>query len=311
MRASAWALVAALTLGAVAAGCGSGGGGVPAVSVRATPPTVDEILARPGPNIGLTPGTSDYAPGPIRLSFLMVDGAGRSIERPRARVWVARSSSEPPFARTIARLEPVGVPGVSEPAAGDVTRIYVAHFRVPSAGRYVVAAEPIGGRRIQGLLELVVRRRTAAPDVGERAIPSRTPTLASTGGNLRALTTADPPDVELVRYSVADSLAAHVPFVLVFATPRFCTSRTCGPVVDVVEAVRKRFAGRGIRFIHVEIYEGNDPGRGVNRFVKEWHLPTEPFTFLVGRDGRIEARFEGSVSVEELAAAVRERLLRR
>ena len=99
--------------------------------------------------------------------------------------------------------------------------------------------------------------------------------------------------------------------MLVFATPRFCTSRTCGPVVDVVQAVRRRFAGSGVRFIHVEIYEGNDPARGPNRFVREWHLPSEPFVFLVGRDGRIKARFEGSVSVEELAGAVRSRLLGR
>ena len=76
------------------------------------------------------------------------------------------------------------------------------------------------------------------------------------------MTTATPPDRSLLRYSVADSLAAHVPFVLVFATPKFCTSRTCGPVVDVVEAVQKRFAGRGIRFIHVEIYQDNNPAMG-------------------------------------------------
>jgi len=310
VRPSSEALLAALAAGVFAAGCGSAGGRSPASPSRAAPPTIEQILARPGADLPLTPGTSDYGPGPIRLSFLIVDGAGRTIERPRAHVWVARSASEAPFLHTVARLQPVGVPGVSEPAAGGVTKLYVAHFRVRRPGRYVAAAEPIGGRRVQGVLDLVVKPRTAAPGVGERAIPSRTPTIAGSGGNLRALTTADPPDVELLRYSVAGSIAAHAPFVLVFATPRFCTSRTCGPVVDVVEAVRRRFARSGVRFIHVEIYEGNDPSRGVNRFVKEWHLPTEPFVFLVGRDGRIKARFEGSVSVEELAAAVGKRLLR-
>jgi hypothetical protein len=107
---------------------------------------------------------------------------------------------------------------------------------------------------------------------------------------------------------VASSLRAHRPFVLVFATPRWCESQTCGPVVDVVDAARRRFAGRGISFIHVEIYRDNNPVRGYNQWVKEWHLPSEPFTFLVGRDGRIKARFEGSVSAGELAAAVRRTL---
>ena len=90
----------------------------------------------------------------------------------------------------------------------------------------------------------------------------------------------------------------------VFATPKFCESRTCGPVVDVVDAVRKRFAGKGVRFIHVEIYRGNDPQNGLNRWGREWPLPSEPWTFAVGRDGRIKAKFEGS-GVGELAAAVR------
>jgi hypothetical protein len=103
-------------------------------------------------------------------------------------------------------------------------------------------------------------------------------------------------------------MAAHKPFVLVFATPKFCTSRTCGPVVDVVDAVRKQAPVKGVRYIHVEVYKDNNPGLGYNRWFKEWHLPSEPWTFLVGEDGRIKARFEGSVSVNELAAAVRQYL---
>jgi hypothetical protein len=122
------------------------------------------------------------------------------------------------------------------------------------------------------------------------------------------LTTRIPPDRELLRYSVAGSLAAHAPFVVVFATPRFCSSRTCGPVVDVVDRVRQRFAGTSIRFIHVEIYEDNDPAKGENKWVGQWRLPTEPWTFLVGRDGRIKAKFEGSISVRELETAVRRSL---
>ncbi|MBA2475623.1 MAG: hypothetical protein H0V40_06685 [Actinobacteria bacterium] len=119
------------------------------------------------------------------------------------------------------------------------------------------------------------------------------------------MTTSTPPDRELLRHSVADTLAAHKPFVVAFATPKFCASRACGPTVDIVEAVRRSFARSGVRFIHVEIFEGNDPTRGVNRWVREWRLPTEPWVFVVGGDGRIAAKFEGSVSVRELSRAVR------
>ena len=60
----------------------------------------------------------------------------------------------------------------------------------------------------------------------------------------------------------------------------------------------RRFSRRDIRFIHVEIYKDNDPAKGFNRWVGQWHLPTEPWVFLVGRDGKIKSKFEGSVSVD-------------
>ena len=92
--------------------------------------------------------------------------------------------------------------------------------------------------------------------------------------------------------------------MVAFATPKYCTSRTCGPVVDVVSEVRRRQSDAGVRFIHVEIYEDNDPTKGQNPWVREWKLPSEPWVFLVGADGKIAARFEGTVSVRELDEAV-------
>jgi hypothetical protein len=267
------------------------------------------VLSRPGDDIALVPGTSDYARGAVRVVFLVIDSRGKSIEQPRARVWVARSLDDKPFAETTARLENVGVPGVSEAAAGDVTHVYVARLRIPHEGKHVLVAEPVGGRPIQGALDLDVAEEPKAPAVGAKAFPSRTPTIASTGGDLAALTTRTPPDAALLRDSVADSVADHAPFVVAFATPKFCTSRACGPVVDVVDHVRKRIGASPVRFIHVEIYEDNQPPE-LNRWVKEWKLPTEPWVFLVGRDGVIKARFEGSVSAVELEAAVRAKLLR-
>ena len=221
-------------------------------------------------------------------------------------MWIARGRDAVPFAEATAALEPVGVPGVAADR-GDVQNIYVAHLRVPKPGRYWVVARPVGGRPIGGIRDLAVKERTASPSVGAKAHPSRTPTLST--DPFYRLTTRRPPDLGLLRYSVASSLAAHRPFVLVFATPRFCESRTCGPVVDVVDAARRRFAGRGIRFIHVEIYRDNNPAKGENRWVREWRLPSEPWTFLVGADGRIKAKFEGSVSLGELAGAIRRFLL--
>lgn len=296
-----------LVAAAIAGGCGSSDSGADRGTTSVGPGTLEALWRQPGQDVGLINGTADFAPGDIRLSFLVVDREGRPIARPRARVWVAGGLRARPFEETEAVLEDIGVPGSSSPAAGDVTKLYVARFRLERPGTYWVLAEPVGGRPIQALGNVVVRERSASPAVGAKAPRSKTPTLR-TEPDVSKLTTSDPPDTELLRYSVAESLDAGVPFVVAFATPQFCASRTCGPVVDVVDRVRRETAGKEMRFIHVEVYEDNDPAKGVNRWMREWGLPSEPWVFVVGRDGRIAAKFEGSVSISELRAAVRREL---
>lgn len=268
--------------------------------------SLDAILKRPGPDVAVTAGASAFVPGDVRYPFLVIRNDAKPVERPAAAVWVAKSRSRAPFARTRARLEPIGVPGRSAPAFGGVTKLYVAHLHIPRPGRYWLVAQPEGAR-IQAVGIVDVSARSRSPAVGAKAPRSRTPTLATAPA--AQITTSTPPDLPLLRYSVAGSLAAHRPFVVTFATPRFCTSRTCGPVVDVIEAVRRRFERRGVRFIHVEVFNGNDPSRGYNRWMREWGLASEPWVFLVGADGRVKVKFEGSVSEAELAAAVRADLL--
>jgi hypothetical protein len=287
-----------LATAALSAGCGgsraSGSG------------SLDAILKQPGPMVGITAGASQFVPGEVRYPFLVIRNDARPVEQPAATVWVAKSRSQKPFQQITARLEPIGVPGRSAPAFGGVTRIYVAHLSIPSPGRYWLVAQPRGAP-IQGLGVIDVAARVSSTAVGAKAPRSQTPTLATAPAD--RITTSRPPDLPLLRYSVAGSLAAHRPFVVTFATPKFCTSRVCCPVVDVVEAVRRRLDRRGVRFIHVEVFTGNDPTRGYNRWMRQWGLASEPWAFLVGGDGRVKAKFEGSVSAAELAAAVRAKLL--
>ena len=295
-------LALALTACVLLAGCGGS-----STKAREDPPagTLEALWRAPGEDVAIVPGTADFAPGRVRLSFLVVDGQGRVVTRPTARVWLSRALGAKPFLETMARAEKIGVPGSDE---ADATEIFVTRLEIAKPGKYWVLAEPVGGRKIQAVGNVVVAKKTAAPDLGDRAIASKTPTIASTGGDFAALTTQKPPDRELLRSSIAEALAAKAPFVVTFATPQFCTTRTCGPVVDVVDTVRTRFSGRGIRFIHVEIFTDNDPTKGTNQWVAEWKLPSEPFTFLVGRDGLVKERFEGTVSVRELSAAVQSTL---
>jgi hypothetical protein len=299
-------LAALLSLFTLAACGGSDEGPTP--SNEGNRATLEDLWRAPGEDVGITPGTFDHGTGLVRFSFLVIRNNGQPVYRPKARFWISTDREAPPFARTSARLEPVGVPGGYEDDHG-VTHLYVAHVRVDRPGTYWVLAEPVGGRRVQALGNLQVEGDPDAPEIGAKAYPSRTPTLEGQA-DVSALTTRDPPDYDLLRHSVADSIAEHKPFVVTFATPKFCTSRTCGPVVDVVDAVRKRFADMDVRFIHVEVFEGNNPALGPNRWFQEWRLANEPWTFLVGRDGRIKERIAGSFSVAELTAAVRRHLVR-
>lgn len=269
--------------------------------------TLEDLWRAPGEDVAVIPGTENHEPGDVRVSFLVVDRRGAVVALPTARVWVSEGLDEAPFLETEAKLERIGVPGGDE---ADATHIYVASLRLPRPGSYWLLAEPVGGAEpVQALGNVVVSKSDSPPDVGDAAFASETPTLASAGGKASTITTRTPPDESLLEHSIAGSLAAKKPFVVTFATPKFCSSRTCGPVVDVVEEVQRRVGDEDVRFIHVEVFEANDPAKGLNRWMQEWNLPTEPWTFLVGADGRIVERFEGTVSVAELEAAVREKLV--
>jgi hypothetical protein len=267
------------------------------------------LAAKPGPDVAATMGSSDFSAGANRVVFLIVRGNGALVRAPTATVrYAAEDGSE---RTTTAVLQTVGAhPHGSgeepvDPGHFDVANVYVAQVETPSPGRYWFVANP-AGEQIQAIGTLDVERESRTPSIGSKAPVSHNPTLADAPAT--KITTAHPPDKELLRYSIADSLAARVPFVVVFATPEFCVSRVCGPSVEVVQDVARKFASSGIRFIHVEIYTDNDPKKGYNKWVREWNLPTEPWVFLVDGSGIVRGKFEGAVSVEELEKAVREDL---
>jgi len=302
-----------LSLALTGLGCGgssdAGGDATSAATTHAAAPAgslrarLDEDDAE---NSALLYGTSDFAVGENRISFLLVRGNGELVQAPRAEVHVARGAlTRAPTIEEEAELVPLGPH--SHPRSteshdhADAQDLYVTTVRFDKPGRYWLLVQP-EGEDIQGYGSVDVRPRTVSPPIGSRAPASDTPTLADAPA--RQLTTARPPDTELLRHSVKESLRDRVPFVVTFATPRFCASRTCGPTVEVVDKVRRRVKGDA-RFIHVEVYRDNDPNKGVNRWMRKWKLPTEPWVFVVDRRGVIRAKFEGSVSVAELEDAVR------
>jgi YtkA-like len=263
-------------------------------------------------NFALTPVpvSTEIVVGPNRLLFNILDKQNQSI-----------ASADRPvnlrfFDMAANKTQPaMEAPGTFMSTIEGRPGLYRAAVDFSKAGDWgveAVATEPDGSTRM-GRMVFSVRETGTTPPIGAQGIPSDTPT-ASTPDEIATISTDDNPDPDFYRESVADALAAHEPFALVFATPAFCTSATCGPTLDMVKSAAANFKGR-MSFIHVEPYElqmvdGHlQPVLTADNLpisvqaTEEWGLPTEPYIFVLDSDGKVTAKFEGIASPEELQAA--------
>jgi hypothetical protein len=190
--------------------------------------------------------------------------------------------------------------------ATDVQGIYVAQVSFSRSGPWglEVLAERADGTVESAGLSVNVLAASLTPMAGTPAPRSRN-LIASDVSDLRKIDSSEPPDPRLHQHRIADAIARGKPQVIVFATPRHCVSRVCGPVVDVVRTLIPTYGDRVV-FIHQEIWEA-----GTQTFsptVQEWNLRSEPWVFVVDGQGMVRARFEGLTTRRELEAALRHML---
>ena len=173
-----------------------------------------------------------------------------------------------------------------------------------------VDAAGSGGDAVTATAYIQVRPETSTPAIGDQAPASVTPT-GDDVDDLGTITSSPQPDADLYRLSVHETLGDGRPLVLVFATPAFCSTATCGPQVAVLSELNDRWSARA-NFIHVEVYEdphliGESQALGeLVEAVAEWGLPTEPWTFIVDGAGIVRAKFEGFVTFEELEEGLKD-----
>ena len=91
--------------------------------------------------------------------------------------------------------------------------------------------------------------------------------------------------------------------LLLFATPALCESRVCGPVTDIAEQLKDQY-GDEMTFIHEEVYNENDPSKGLRPPLEDFGLRSEPWLFTIDADGRIAARLEGSFGLGDFEDAI-------
>lgn len=196
----------------------------------------------------------------------------------------------------------------SETSAQDpnaATSVYTTTVNFPKNGEWRIAAVIKDGDKYTASLlpSAIVGEFKGIPRVGERPPRINTPTVDSVGGDRSKLTTRVPPE-QMNDVNFADVLGKD-PIVLIFATPQFCQSRVCGPVVDIAEQVREE-SPDDVKFIHMEIYNNNQPNDGFRPQVRAFNLPSEPWVFVIDRNGIITTEIEGAFSADELQRAVDE-----
>lgn len=245
--------------------------------------------------------------GTQRVAFLLSTEKAL-VKAPESRVVVTHQQESEPLAEIIANYHgwPYGVRGS-----------YSTPIEFPEAGEYLLTVTPVGGE-VEGEahIPVTVLADAPVPSVGDAAPASETKTLGD-GLELVDVTTAYEPDDSLYEVSVSDAVGSGRPSVIVFATPAFCTSPTCGPQVDTVAELRAEHPDAA-HYIHVELYDNPAEIQGdLSRAelvpaAEEWgftQIPgwtNESWVFVLDGDGVIRQRFEGFATLAELDAALME-----
>jgi len=286
-------------------------GAFPAVQGR-TLQALSNTITSTGPQLAfassvLTTGKRE------RLAFGLIDQGKRFLYAPTA-LYVAPSGGKGkargPFVAP-ADLLITDTPFRSKAAADEESifaAIYAASVPFDAPGSYdVLAITKVEGKDVAAgaQVKVVSPAQDEIPDVGERPPAVQTDTLTSAGGDVKAIDTRVPPST-MHDASFADVLGKK-PTVLLFATPQLCTSRVCGPVVDVAEQIKKTYADR-VQFIHQEVYVDNVVAKGLRPPLKAFSLQTEPWLFAVNAKGRITMRLEGSFGFNALEGAIKSTL---
>jgi hypothetical protein len=277
----------------------------PATSGKTLQALADEIGG--GPELGLA--SSIFLAGrENRVAFGVIDQTAGFLYGKTA-LYVARRPNAPAKGPYVAPADVLvtDAPYRSQQAATEAdpfAAVYAANVPLGKPGSYaVMAVTLVGGKPVAApsQIKVITSAQDKVPEVGEAAPKVETDTAASAGGNVEAIDTRRPTSDMHADFA---KVVGRKPVALLFATPQLCQSRVCGPVVDVALQQRARYGDR-MEFIHQEVYAGNDPGQGLRKPLREFNLPTEPWLFVVGEDGRITARLEGSFGLDAVEQALK------
>jgi hypothetical protein len=308
-------LTVTLCLGLIAAACTSGGDPDPSPSAagpnfNAEVASADLYIDTPQRFlIGLLGADADgiryVSYGTVALDFAFLgDGTSAPTGGTRAEAAYVAAPGTGTDGTTPTLTLPSEARGVYQ--AEDVTFDQVGTWQVTAT------SDVEGAGPLKVTAAFPVAAAPALPAPGQRALKTENLTIGSKDAPLeaidsRAVNTGDVPDKDLHRWTIADAIAQGRPALVAFATPVYCTSEFCGPVVDAVERLAQRFADRAV-FIHIEIFH-DQPKNEINQAAADWLLRNddlrEPWLYLIGSDGKIIDRWGVLWNPDEVGAELR------
>ena len=297
------ALVALLTV--IVAACGATTSPAPSAVRPSSLPSGSSAAAPFVP----VPITSFFRVGDNRIVFGLLDPAGqKEVSGPDRTLSIAYHG---PSGQTIAAAKQTFI-WVIEGVRG----VYIGRATFAAAGNWTadITSQTAGSPAVTVPFSFQVLDRSPVVSPGDPAPSVDTPTLADVGGDVTRISTDAKPEPRFYQTSEADALAAHKPFVLIFATPKFCQTATCGPTLDKLKPVAA--AHPEMTFINVEPYELTYENGALqakldasNQLIpvpatNAFKLTSEPYVYVIGSDGVVSAAFELVFSPDEIESAI-------
>ena len=296
------------------AGPGSGDPGTGACAT-APEPTDTTAWGPPATTPTLVPllVTNNVVCGKARILFLYLDAAQKVASAPDRTAKVSFYDLGRDPGKVVASVEGTFVWTIQNERG-----MYILDVDLAEAGTWGAefTTQAPGSTAETVRLTFDVQPSTPTVQVGQAAPASKTPTLADVGGDVAKILTDPRPNAAFYQTSVADALAAHKPFMLIFATPKFCTSAQCGPTLDRFKPIAA--ANPNVTFINVEPYQLHDVDGQLQPVLDatnnlqatdvttQWGLLSEPWIFAVDRAGIVRGSYEVTISDSELTTVLAE-----
>ncbi len=227
---------------------------------------------------------------PTRLPYLVSDSEGVPLSEIQGDVTftISQDGTELGTVEAVPRMD--GVPRAYLPVT----------FTFPEPGLYDLTAT-YDGSELDSTIEVVEASRVGPPVVGEQLPPVDSPTFDRT-------LEVDPlcsrvPTCPFHSVNLQDAVGQGKPIVMLIATPAYCQTAVCGPVLDLVmEATEGR---TDLNVLHQEVYKNPKGQRDLNDaqlapVPEAYDLRFEPVLYITDRAGTIVARADVTVDRGEL-----------